>query len=111
MKSFLGTLEREFEGQTLRLVLDMNAVCHFDEATGRNFFEVVKTWEEGRGLPAAKYLRAIIHAALQEHHPDMTEREAGRIMSADMGIFADLMAAAMKGIEAGDSGKKKMAAA
>lgn len=111
MRSFFGSIERELDGKPVRLTLDMNAVCHFDEATGLNFFEVVKTWEDGRGLPPARQLRAIVHAALQEHHPDMTAHDAGRLMSADMTIFGDLMAAAMKGIEAGDGGKKKTAAA
>lgn len=109
MKTFFGSIQREIDGKPVRLVLDMNAVCHFDEQTGQNFFDVVRTWEAGNGLPAARYLRAVIYAALQEHHPDMTLRDAGRIMSGDMTIFGDLMTAAMSGIEGG--GEKKTTAA
>lgn len=110
MRSFFGSIAREHDGESLTLVMDMNAICHFDEATGLNFFDVVGQWEQAQTIPPAGHLRAIIHAALQEHHPDKTVRDAGKIISTDMEIFNDLMAACMKGVEAG-KGKKPKAAA
>jgi len=107
---FFGTLTHEHEGDTLTLVLDMNAVCHFDQATGLNFFDVVAAWEKDGGMPPAMQLRAIIHAALQEHHEDMTEKDAGRIMSQDLGVFERLMASATEGMTE-PQGKKRKAAA
>lgn len=107
---FFGTLTHEHDGKTLTLVMDMNAVCHFDAATGLNFFDVVASWEKTGGMPPASHLRAIIHAAMQEHHQDMTVQDAGRIISGDLGVFERLMSAAMDGMAA-ETGKKGKAAA
>lgn len=106
---FYGTTTEEYEGQTLSLVLDMNAVCHFDAATGLNFFEVVGAWEKSGGMPPAGQLRALVHASMQARHPDMTVEDAGRLMSQDLTIFERLVTAATQGMQV--SGKKPKAAA
>lgn len=107
--NFFGTVQHEHDGETLTLVMDMNAICHFDAATGLNFFDVVANWEEGKGIPPAAQLRAVVHAALHEHHPDKSVTDAGRIISHDLSIFEKLMSGATEGMAA-DPGKKPKAA-
>ena len=109
MAKFLGSTTREIDGETWRLVLDFNAICHFEEAVGGNFFERAEDWQTGSGVPRARELRALIHAALQAHHPQATLQEAGRILSQGMEIFEALMASAMTEAEAGPEKKPQAA--
>ena len=50
MAKFLGSTTREIDGETWRLVLDFNAICHFEEAVGGNFFERAEDWQTGSGV-------------------------------------------------------------
>jgi uncharacterized protein YciU (UPF0263 family) len=110
VNKFYGTITHTFEDKEYRLVLDFNAICHFEDETGSNFFERAEAWQTKGEAPTAKELRAVIHASLSEHHPDATKQLAGRMLSDSMAVFADLILAAMKGVEAAPAGKKTRAA-
>lgn len=110
MSKFFGSVTREIDGKEYRFVLDFNAICHFEEKTGLNFFERAEAWERAGTAPSGRELRAIIHASMMEHHPDATSEDAGRILSQDMGVFSELQNAAVGGMEP-VAGKKTKAAA
>lgn len=109
MNKFFGSITRQVDGREYRLVLDFNSICHFEDSVGSNFFERADAWQSGRETPSARELRAVIHAALSEHHPEMTEQDAGRILSSSMDMFGDLLNEAMKGVEPAPAGKKTKA--
>ena len=113
MSKFFGTVTREIEGEEYRFVLDFNAICHFETATGENFFSVASKWEEPGSEPSGTHLRALLHAAMMENHPETTAAQAGRLASMDTGIFEQLMSAVRDGLDTdgGKPGKKKKAEA
>lgn len=116
MRSFYGEVVRTIDDVDYRFVLDFNALAHFEGATGVSFFDVSQKWDAGTSEPEVGHLIAICHAALQEHHPEITKRQAGTLLSKDIEVFTAVMAAATKGTEAAEvsdqvAGKKKDPAA
>lgn len=110
MNKFYGSITHTFEGKEYRLVLDFNSICHFEDETGSNFFERAEAWENKGQAPTATELRAVVHAALLENHPEATKQLAGRMLSDSMAVFGSLIQAAMKGVEPAPAGKKTKAA-
>ncbi|MGI3169984.1 hypothetical protein ACRARG_12565 [Pseudooceanicola sp. C21-150M6] len=98
MSKFYGTTSRKIDGKDLRFVLDFNAICHFEQTAKVNFFDSAEAWEAGKS-PSGFELRAIVHAALQQNHPELTAEDAGRILSQDMSIFSDLQSTATEGMD------------
>lgn len=76
---------------TFRLRFDFNVMADFEAQTGRNALAALST--ENLSALSAGDIRLMIHLCLRDHHPDLTERDAGRIYSRDVGVFARLMAA------------------
>lgn len=64
------------EGQPYRLVLDINAMVLLEEAADKPFHVLLGQCQQGR----IGAIRAVIWAALQRHHPDMTVEQAGEWM-------------------------------
>lgn len=68
-------------GQSWRLCFDMNVMIDFAEATGRAHLplaEVVGFLDFDRLTPAD--MRTLVFLMLQEHQPEVTLRDAGRVM-------------------------------
>ena len=80
------------EGKSYSLRLDFNAMCEFEEATGRNALEALSAMESGKG--AMLEMRALMWAALRRHHPDVTLAEAGDLLSNNVDALVDLIEAA-----------------
>lgn len=67
---------------TLRL--SINALCEMEDAFGKPVGEIVKLLQAEDGVRIS-HLRAVVRAALSEHHPGLSPTEVGSIMS-DAGI-------------------------
>ncbi|WP_300009681.1 hypothetical protein [uncultured Roseobacter sp.] len=110
MDRFSGSIQREFNGTQLTLVMDFNAAIFFEDETGLDFFETVEAWGDDDAKLPVKQVRHFVHAALQEHHAEMSLKDAGKLFSADVDLVRRLMEATTKGVEVAPEGKKKKAA-
>lgn len=82
----------EIEGQSYRLVLDINAQVLIEETKGCVFQDVVKRMLEGSRTDE----RLLFWAGLQRHHPDITLAKAGDLMSAAAELPEAMMAGALQ---------------
>lgn len=74
-----GKVTVTVDGIDWQLGLDFNAMCAFEEKTGKNSFEVVQQFESGK--ISATDLRHLMWAMLVESHPDVTLKQAGDLLS------------------------------
>lgn len=101
-----GEVSFEFEGNKYTLVFDFNAMVEFEDATGENAMHALKLYDEGR--LTAKMARALFWAMLQEHHPEVDLRDAGRMaIPASEALGRALTAAAVKPESAANSGNAR----
>ena len=73
-----GEASFEAGGRTYHLKYDWNAAAEFEEAAGRPLSDALL--DVAREKLSAKSLRAMLWAGLQEHHPEVTLKEAGRLI-------------------------------
>ncbi|WIY25118.1 GTA-gp10 family protein [Parasedimentitalea psychrophila] len=100
---FKGEVTITIDGKIWTLVCDFNAMAEFEAATGKDAMDAFEKAEEG-GVSIAN-LRHMVHAFLKQHHPDATLQDAGNVMSEDIAIVANVLAAASPtAAEAGDLG-------
>lgn len=60
-------------GQNYVLLLDFNALCELED--------VVPGLMDGTAnLASQRAVRAVFHAGLAEHHPELTDKDAGRLI-------------------------------
>lgn len=69
----------EVEGRIWTLGLDFNAMCSFEEKTGKNAFGVISAFEQGK--ISALDIRALMWAMLVGDQPDVTLEQAGEILT------------------------------
>lgn len=98
-KSFAGKARVEIEGKEYTLVLDFNAMCEFEAATGKNAFETIQAFETG--AVSASDLRALMWSTLVADQPEITLREAGALLSAAPDAIQKALAAAAPDAEPG----------
>lgn len=80
-----GEATFQADGKTWRLRFDFNAMADFEAETGKRIFDVLEGMEEGAAKSAsASDVRALFWAMLREHHPDVTLRDAGRMVTQGM---------------------------
>ena len=70
-----GEASFELDGKKYRLRFSWNAAAEFEEPAGRSFYDAADALAAGR--LSVRTLRAMLWAGLQEHHPELTLREAG----------------------------------
>lgn len=87
-----GVVEFEADGNTYQLIVDMNALADFEDATGLNAMSIL---EGDIGELSAAHIRALFWAMLVQHHTDMTIRDAGRLVLRGMAAMNAAVAAAM----------------
>lgn len=87
--AFKGQTAVEHNGETYTLVLDFNALCSFEDATGKNALDVMAKFEAGKA--SVSDLRALFWSAMQDAHPSATLKDAGAILSADPDAMARLV--------------------
>jgi hypothetical protein len=98
---FFGEASVEVDGRTWTARLDFNALCDYEDATGRDAMADFESFEAGKVRP--KVLRDITRALLIHHHPEVTAREAGEIMSKAPELLERTFAAAMPEAEPGNA--------
>lgn len=96
---FKGEATAQVDGKTFTLRLDFNAMCAFEEATGRDAMEVLEGLE--RGKYRATDLRALVWSMLHRHHPEATVADAGDILSSDLQALMRVIEAARPQVEPG----------
>lgn len=92
-----GSVAFEANGQTYRLVGDMNALADFEQAfDGLN---AMKLLEGDLADLSVRHARGLFWAMLLEHQPNITIREAGRLFQFGMSAMQDAIKAAFPEIE------------
>lgn len=86
---FLGEVTAEHDAVTYTLRFDFNAMCSFEAATGMGAMEAIARWEAGN--IDFRSMRALVHAALVQRHPEAPVELAGDILSDDMNVLARLI--------------------
>lgn len=79
-----GEVSREIAGETFTFVLDAEAICVAEFKLGvrgepRPFKQI---WASVAAFGTMTYVRGLMHAALQLHHPKITEARVGELMKA-----------------------------
>ena len=82
---FLGEAKATVDGKAYTLRCDFNAMCAFEDETGKDALETFEKFETGK--VGVKDMRAIMWAFLQHHHPDVTMQEAGHVLSAQTDVL------------------------
>jgi len=75
-----GEASFDVGGRAYRLKFDWNAAAEFEEAAGRPLSDALL--DVAREKLSARALRAMLWAGLQEHHGDVTLKDAGRLIDA-----------------------------
>lgn len=73
-----GETQFEVEGRSYRLKFDWNAAAVYEDASGRPVSDVLL--DISREKLSAKSLRAMLWSGLQEHHAEVTLKEAGHLI-------------------------------
>lgn len=89
---FTGQISLEYEGRTYGLTLDFNAMADFEAKTGKDSLAVIQRYEE-TGQISMVDMRALFWAGLSQDHPELTLKDAGRIMSANTTALQKLLEA------------------
>jgi Phage tail tube protein, GTA-gp10 len=82
-----GAVTIEYGGASYRLVLDWTAIAWFERQSGASLLEVYAGMAQG--MPKLSLLAYLLHAGLQQYHPEVDFDTAGR-MSLDEGVRAAL---------------------
>lgn len=109
-------------GTSYKISFSINAMCVLEDHFDRSVVEIMGELESARDNPGSlriKTVRAIVWAALQDHHPDTTLEQTGDIVSQAgvpvvMAKIAEAITLAFPpqtGGSAGGKGKPKRAAA
>lgn len=82
-----GEASFEVAGKKLTLLFDANAFCDIEDALSTpdnqvGMSEILEALQKGMNM---KTFRAIFHGGLLAHHPEMTLRQAGAVIS-DLGF-------------------------
>ena len=77
----LGDVTVTIDGKAYRFVLSVNAICDLERMYStpekRVAFPQLATWLMAGDVTV---MRSFILASLKEHHPEMTEKDAGKLM-------------------------------
>ena len=106
---FFGEVEVTAGAKTYKLRCDFNAMCHFEDATGKEALTAFADLE--KGTASIKDMRAMMWAFMQHHQPDATLADAGDLLSENTGAIAAVLAASMPAgdKETGNARKPKAA--
>jgi hypothetical protein len=77
-----GEVTVEADGTTYTLVYSVNALCELEDKLGESVADIGSLAAKGKRFST---IRTVFWAGLQDHHPDVDLKEAGRIITA-MGI-------------------------
>jgi hypothetical protein len=77
-----GQVSVEIDGETLKLEYTIDALCQLEDRFGISAMDILVRVSEQRTLSLT---RTLIWGALREHHPTITEKQAGEMMRAEGG--------------------------
>lgn len=89
---FLGEATVKMDGEEYTLRCDFNAMCFFEDATGKDALATFEAYEGGN--VSTRDMRHMMHAFLAKHHPDASLDLAGDILSSDLDALARVVQAA-----------------
>lgn len=75
---------------TYTLSFSANALCELEDATGETVAQITRKLNDSDGA-SMKLVRSLVWAALQDHHPEVDLKKAGRIIT-DAGMVATMEA-------------------
>jgi hypothetical protein len=75
---FRGEASFEVEGKAFRVRFSWNAAAEYEDAAGKPLSDAL--FDIAREKLSARSLRAMLWAGLQEHHADVTVKDAGRLI-------------------------------
>jgi len=76
--AFRGEASFEVEGRAYRVRHSWNSAAEYEEAAGKPLSDALL--DIAREKLSARSLRAMLWAGLQEHHPEVTLKDAGRLI-------------------------------
>lgn len=78
-----GQVTRKIDGVAYTFELSVNAFCEIEDATGETMTQLFGRLQTGMktGQIGMRDLRLLFWGALTEHHPDLDQRAAGRLLS------------------------------
>lgn len=86
-------------GQSLRLVIDFNALCDFERVMRREEYDAARelaALSRPGSQPPFGVLRALIWAALQAHHPALSLRDVGALLQDEGQALTEGLLSAMR---------------
>lgn len=95
---FLGELDVNVDGKIWKLRFDFNAMCEFEDRTGKDAMKAFEDVE--KGSIGIRDLRVVAQVCMLHHQPDATLHDAGELLSCDMDAVMRVLRAAVP--EAGD---------
>ena len=75
---FRGEASFDVEGKAFRVRFSWNAAAEYEDAAGKPLSDAL--FDIAREKLSARSLRAMLWAGLQEHHADVTVKDAGRLI-------------------------------
>lgn len=99
--AFKGQVSVEHEGKRYALTLDFNALADFEGQTGKDPLEILEGFEKTKAM-SINDMRAFFWAALIQEHPEVTMRDAGRILSSNPKALAAALSAVQPDADAGE---------
>lgn len=90
---FFGEVDIKAADVAYKLRMDFNAMCEFEDVTGKNALDAFADFEAGK--ISVKNLRAMMYAFLKHHQPEITLEKAGDILSENMDAMQEVVAASM----------------
>lgn len=105
-----GGVTLEAGGKAYTLSFSINAMCELEDAFGKPVMEVIEDFQnadtDGSKL-SIKTVRVLIWAALIDHHPEMTQQDAGRLtIGTDMNTVMEKVGLALQRAFPEQEGKK-----
>ncbi len=84
-----GETSIEIDGKTYTLALTLNAMCELEDLLGTpekevSFIEIVHAVTQRK---RTSHMRALFWAALREHHPEVTLKQAGTLIQKMGGLI------------------------
>lgn len=75
---YRGVVELQAGGETYRLSFSVNALCELEEQLDKPVAEIIASIQNPEQLRISS-VRALIWAALRDHHDQLTIKDAGQI--------------------------------
>lgn len=95
------------DGRTIKLLFDFNTWVEAEELTGLDMKVLIDQLRTGS--ISAKNMRSLFWCAMKEHQPEITEREAGSILTEAASAMRDALGASMPQADEEEAGEDREA--